>query len=79
MVLILDGNSLRGAHLRRNIYYSTCLRHLIVSRAVTNRIFLSEKTFISLSPSSSNISIMQKGVIQISYFGGRVLLFRVHT
>ena len=44
MVLILDGNSLRGAHVRRNICYSTCSRHLITSRAVTNRVFLPEKT-----------------------------------
>ena len=39
MVLILDGNSLRGAHITRNISYSTCSRHLISSRAVTNRVF----------------------------------------
>ena len=39
MILILDGNSLRGAHVRRNICYSTCTRHLITSRAVTNRVF----------------------------------------
>ena len=40
MVLILDGNSLRGAHVRRNICYSTCSRLFITSRAVTNRVFL---------------------------------------
>ena len=26
MVLILDGNSLPGAHVKRNLYYSPCLR-----------------------------------------------------
>ena len=39
MVLILDGYSLRGAHVRSNIYYSTCIRRLMRLRAVTNRIF----------------------------------------
>ena len=43
MVLVLDGNSLIDAQVKRNLCYSTCLRHLISSRAVTNRIFLSEK------------------------------------
>ena len=43
MVLILDSNSLRGAHVRRNICYSTCSRHFITSRAVTNWVFLPEK------------------------------------
>ena len=42
--ILLDGNLSRGAHVRRNLFYSTCLRHLIRSRAVTNRIFLSGKT-----------------------------------
>ena len=48
MVLILDGNSLRGAHVRRNIFHSICSRHLITSRAVTNRVFLPEKTHFPL-------------------------------
>ena len=39
MVLILDGNSLTGAHAKRNLCYSNCLSHLITSRPVTNRIF----------------------------------------
>ena len=57
MVLILDGNSLRGAHVRRNICYSTCSRQLITSRAVTNRLFLPEKThFPSCIELPSNIS-----------------------
>ena len=47
MVLILDGNSLKGAHLRRNLYYSTCLRLLISSRAVTNLIFFIRKDLFS--------------------------------
>ena len=44
MVLLLYGNSLRGAHVWHNIYYSTSSRHLITSRAVTNRVFWTEKT-----------------------------------
>ena len=34
---ILDGNSEIGAHVRRNICYLICSRHLIKSRAVTNQ------------------------------------------
>ena len=33
MVLILDGNSKIGAHVKRNLCCSTCLRHLISSTA----------------------------------------------
>ena len=45
MVLIEDGNSFIGACVRRNLSHSNYLRNLIWSRAVTNRIFLSEKTY----------------------------------
>ena len=44
MVLILDGNSKIGAHIRNTICYLICCRHLIRSRAITNLIF-SEKTY----------------------------------
>ena len=43
MVLILNFNSVIGAHVRSNLYHFICLRHLIRSRAVTNRIFFSPK------------------------------------
>ena len=46
MVLILDGNCEIGAHVRSNLCYLTYLRTLISSRVGTNRIFLSEKTYI---------------------------------
>ena len=39
MVLLLEGNSERGAHVRSNI----CLRRLISTKGVTNRIFFSRK------------------------------------
>ena len=43
LVLILDGNSEIGVHVSSNLFY------LIISRAVKNRIFFSEKTyFISM-------------------------------
>ena len=43
-VLILDGNSEIGAHVRiNNLYNLICLRQLIRSRAVTNRIFFSKR------------------------------------
>ena len=48
MVLILEvtlGNSERGAHVKRNLFYLKWLRHLIRSR--TNRVFPAEITYIS--------------------------------
>ena len=39
MILILDGNSEIGRHVRSNISDLICLRPSIGSRAVTNRIF----------------------------------------
>ena len=48
MVLILDGNLEIGApHVRSNICYLICLRHLIGSRAVTNRICSLRKDLFS--------------------------------
>ena len=35
MVLMSDGSSEIGAHVRSNFYYLICVRHLIRSRAVT--------------------------------------------
>ena len=64
MVRILDGNSGVGAHVRSNICHLICLRDLIKSRAVTNRIFFSPNRPIFLhgcatcSKLSSNISSM---------------------
>jgi len=37
MVLILNGNSEIGTHVKSNLCYLICLRHLIRSRVVTNR------------------------------------------
>ena len=46
MALILDGNPEISVHMRSNLCYLICLRHLIRSRAVTNRIFFfSEKSY----------------------------------
>ena len=45
--IILDGNSKIGAHVRRNLSYLICLRHLIGSRAVTYRIFFLWKYLFS--------------------------------
>ena len=47
LVPILNGSSEIGAHVRSNLCDLICLRHLIKTRAVTNRIF-SPKRFISL-------------------------------
>ena len=40
MVRLLDGDSEKGEHVRSNLCYLICLRHLIGLRAVTNRIFI---------------------------------------
>ena len=47
MVLIIDGNSEKGAHVRSNLSYLICLRHLNRPRAVTNRIFSLRKDIFS--------------------------------
>ena len=39
MLLISDGNSEIGAHVRSDLCYLICLRHLIKPSSVTNRIF----------------------------------------
>ena len=39
MVILLDCNSEISSHVRSHLCYLICLRHLIRSRAVTNRIF----------------------------------------
>ena len=64
MVFIWDGNSEIGAHFRSILCYLICLRHLIWSRAVTNRGFFSPKSPIFLhawatcSNLPSNTSVM---------------------
>ena len=65
MVLILDGNSEIGAHVRSNFCYSICLKCSNRSKAVTNRIFsVWKKKFLHASATcyefSSNISTMRK-------------------
>ena len=47
LVLNLDGNLEIGAHVRFNLGYLICLRRLIGSRAVTNRIFGRRKDLFS--------------------------------
>ena len=46
MVLLLDGNSEIGAHVRSNLCYLICLRHLIKLRS--HKSDLSEKTYFPL-------------------------------
>ena len=41
--MVLDGISEKGAHVMSNLRYLICLRHLIGTRVVTNRIFFSPK------------------------------------
>ena len=48
MLLILDGNSDIGTHVRSNLYDQICLRHSIRSKAVTIWIFFSEKNYVLL-------------------------------
>ena len=56
MALILDGNSEIGSHVRSNLCYLICLRHLIISGAVTNR------TYGICPKLPSNISTMQRPI-----------------
>ena len=49
MVLIEDGNSEIGANVWINLCYLICLRQLIKSRAVTNRIFCLRKESFSFT------------------------------
>ena len=60
MVLILDGNFELAAHVRSNLCYLICLRHLIRSKAVKNRIvFLRKKLHAyECTEVPSNISTM---------------------
>ena len=67
MVLICDGNSEIGAHVESNLCYLICLRHLIRSKAVTNRIYFSPETLFFFlhgcaicSKLSSYISTMEE-------------------
>ena len=46
-IIILDSNSEMGAHVRSNLCYLICIRHLIRSRAVTIVFFLREYLFSS--------------------------------
>ena len=48
MVLILDGRSEMGAHVRSNLCNLICVRHLVRSGAVKNLIFFSENTYFLL-------------------------------
>ena len=50
MVLIIDGNSAIGAHVRSNFCYLICLRHALTQRAVKNRFFFSSIRAIFLHP-----------------------------
>ena len=63
VMVLLYGNSLTGAHVKRNLCYSTCLRHLISSRVATNRIFYPKRHILlhacaTCNELPSNISTM---------------------
>ena len=48
MVPLLDGNSEIGEHVRSILCYLNCIRHLIRSRAVKNRVFFLKNTYFPL-------------------------------
>ena len=54
---VIDGNTETGAHVRRSICNLICLRHLIRSKAVTNRIFFSKELFLAAKCSPQNHSV----------------------
>ena len=64
IVLILDGNSVIGASVMGNLCFLICVRHLIRSRAVKNRLFY-PKIFLecaSCSELPSHISTMVSSI-----------------
>ena len=65
MVLMLDDSSKIGAYVRSTFFYLICIRLLIRSRAVTNRIFFSKR------PISLHIYLGQS-VRRWRAFGGKV-------
>ena len=65
MVLILDGVSEIGAHVRSNLYHLIYLSHLIRSREVTNPIFFLEKDLISLMLAQD---VLSYHVIQVPWY-----------
>ena len=64
MVFILDGSSEINTHVRRNLWYLICFKHLIVSRVVTNLFFLSPK---SLFPSKHAHHVLSYHLIQVPW------------
>ena len=63
LVLILNGNSEIGAHVKSNLCHLNCLMHLNRSKAVTTRIFsLCQKLHVCATCSKlpSNISTMAR-------------------
>ena len=47
ILILLGGNSKIGAHVWSNLCHLISLRHLIISRAVTNRIFFRRKVLFA--------------------------------
>ena len=58
IVLILDGISEVGAHVRRNLGYLICLKHLFTSRAVTNRNAIYRKDLSKLRSRDPGVVIL---------------------
>ena len=61
LVLILDGYSEIGAHVRSNRCYLICLSHLFRSRAVLNRIFFLLFSFEGAKGAVAFPDIREKG------------------
>ena len=76
MVLTSDGNSEIGAHVRINLCYLICLRHLIRSRVVTIRSISPKKTFFPSCqlPAIKHISTMIPSGSAFTVVVGRSLL-----
>ena len=72
MVPLLDGKSEIGAHVRRDLCNSICLRHFIRSRVVIMGIFLKSTIILHACATCSklpsiNISTMHHAVMQCQY------------
>ena len=80
MVLILVGQI--GAHVGSNLCHSICLRHLLKSKAVTNRIFSPKRPTVPCACETcaelpSNISTMHLFNPSARLFNSLIHLFRL--
>ena len=70
MVIILDGASEIVAHVRSNLFYLICYRHLMRSKSVTYQIFFLPKIpiFLHVCAIFSELPSNNSAMVSIKYF-----------